>query len=172
MILWLKNTFQVHQISLTSASKIAVGCCSLGPVCRVGCSVSKLYRCLRAEEWWDVHVLGCELGVLKGIVLYQVWFILGVNVTYLVPSNVLFCLFFLPVFGFFISFILASLSSLSLLSLLILPSVSDASFIVNSSHLIQAVSTMKKGIISILTLGRKFLLNPRKTLILGCWWDK
>jgi len=20
--------------------------------------------------------------------------------------------------------------------------------------------------------GRKYLLNPRRTLILGCWWDK
>lgn len=30
----------------------------------------------------------------------------------------------------------------------------------------------KRGIIYILAFGRKFLLNPRRALILGCWWDK
>lgn len=44
-------------ISFRWASKIAGGCHSMEPVCRVGCCISKLYRCLRAEVmvWADLR---------------------------------------------------------------------------------------------------------------------
>ena len=114
------SNLYVRQVSLTQVDKIVVGCHSLGPVCGVGCSASELYRCLRAEEWWDVQVLGSVLGTGGDCALTG-----GsssvCSCTCLISSNMLsqFCLF-CPGF-FFISSIPASLSWPFLLSLLILP---------------------------------------------------
>lgn len=77
-------------ISLRWASKIEGGCHSLEPVCRVGCSTSKLDRCLRAEVmvWSDLwfcvwcsggdYVLRRFLPVFMSHVLFPVMFVTSV----------------------------------------------------------------------------------------------
>lgn len=117
MVKWNKVGISVaHQdssnlyVSLMWASKIAGGCHSLEPVCRVGCCTSRLYRCLRAEVmvWADL-----------GFCVWVFWrWLCSIRLEFLpmFVSRVLFpavfvisVLFLLPTF-FFISFIPTSMS--------------------------------------------------------------